>query len=145
MWLFLPNNPVPKVHAPCNIVICGLSGLYNIFPHFLRNDTNFGRKFTEYEICVLIFPKHFSETFVILDKIQREAIINLLGICANYALSMSQFNRPKFSQKNLKKYTSNFMEAHPVGAQMLRVAGRMDGQTEETFSHFRKFLNSPKY
>ena len=45
-----------------HIVICGLSGSTNFFPHYLINGTIYGRKkkVTEYEMCVLIL----STTFV---------------------------------------------------------------------------------
>ena len=53
--------------------------LYNIFPHYLINDTVFGKKkVTEHKMCVLIFCTIFvSETFLILRRTERDVIKNV--------------------------------------------------------------------
>jgi len=41
-----------------HVVTCGVR-LYNIFPHYLINDTIFGKKVIEYKMCVLILCTTF--------------------------------------------------------------------------------------
>jgi hypothetical protein len=38
------SYPACKAHAPYYIVICGLSGCYHIFPHYVINGTIFAKK-----------------------------------------------------------------------------------------------------
>jgi hypothetical protein len=48
----------------------------------------------------------------------------------NYPLFLSYFeNRLEFSQQIFEKY-SNFMKIRPVGAELFRADGRMDGHNE---------------
>ena len=51
--------------------------LYSIFPHYLINDTIFGKKLLNTK-CVFWFSVHLlSETFLILRRIQRDIIKNV--------------------------------------------------------------------
>jgi len=44
--------------------ICGVPGIYSIFPHYLINGMSFEKnKVTKHKMCVLIFSKTFVETF----------------------------------------------------------------------------------
>jgi hypothetical protein len=47
------------------------------FSFYLLNGTIFGKKFTEYKMCVLIFSTTFSQTILILRRIQSDVIINV--------------------------------------------------------------------
>jgi len=47
--------------------------LYSIFPHYLTNGTNLGKKIIEYKTCAFISPTKF----LILSRIQRDIIVNL--------------------------------------------------------------------
>jgi len=51
--------------------------LYNIFPHYLINRNIFQKKATEHNMCVLISMQLLSETFLILQRIQQDIIINV--------------------------------------------------------------------
>jgi len=50
--------------------------LYNIFLHYLINDTIFG-KLIEHKMCVLITLQVLSETFLILRTVKRDTVINV--------------------------------------------------------------------
>jgi hypothetical protein len=60
-----------------HIAICPLPPLYNLFPHYLRNDTIFEKKLLKIK-CVFWFSLQLlSETFLILRRTGRDMIKNL--------------------------------------------------------------------
>jgi len=71
MGVFNFSYPAFKAHAPCYIVVCGLSDLI-IFPHYLINDTILGKKLLCIR-CVLLFSLQlFFYTFFILRRTERD-------------------------------------------------------------------------
>ena len=58
------------------IAICGLSGSTTFFD-IVINGTIFGKKITEYKMCILIFSTALFVTFTILRRIQRDIVMNL--------------------------------------------------------------------
>jgi len=61
-----------NVHAPCYIVICGLSG-FAVFSTLSYKLHDFRRNVTEHKMCVVIL----SETFPILRRTERDVIKKL--------------------------------------------------------------------
>jgi len=60
-----------------HIVTCGLSGSTIFFPHYLMNDTIFGKTLLNVK-CVLGFCLQLcSVTLLILRRIEREIITNV--------------------------------------------------------------------
>jgi len=51
--------------------------LYNIFPNYLINGTNFWNNVIGFEMCVLIFFTNLSEIFLILRRTERDMIKNI--------------------------------------------------------------------
>ena len=65
--------PACNVHMP----YCHLwpARFYTIYPHYLKNGMIFEKKkVIEYKTCVLNFSKTLSETFLILDRSERDVI-----------------------------------------------------------------------
>jgi len=52
-------------------VICGLTGSAVLFLHYVTKDMIFGVKLLENEEGVLIFSTNFSDTFLILTRLER--------------------------------------------------------------------------
>ena len=46
-------------------------------PHYLKEGTTFGGKFTDRKMCVSILSTTLFETFVILTRIQRDTVTNV--------------------------------------------------------------------
>ena len=89
------------------IVICGLSGCTIVFPHYVINGSIFEKKIFNHKMSVLIFVTTFSETFLILRRIQRDIIINGIGFHVKYSLFLSRFNQIGISGQIYKKKSSN--------------------------------------
>jgi hypothetical protein len=90
-----------------HIFICDLSRLYNIFPHYLINGTIFEKQLLNLK-CVFWFPLQlFSETFLILRRIQRDIIINILrSSCEVPGYSCPSSTKNEFSQQTFEKYSN---------------------------------------
>jgi len=94
------------VQSTCSLLRCHLWGvwLYSAFPHYLTRCTIFGKKLTENTTCVLIFSTTFSETFLILRRIQRDITTNAQSAhysCQNFAILRT---RPQKVQHLLTHY-----------------------------------------
>ena len=76
MRVYSLSFPAYNEHAPYYIATCRLSG-FTIFSHIIsQHGTIFGKKFLNIKY-VFGFPlKILSETFLILRRIQRDAVIN---------------------------------------------------------------------
>ena len=61
-------------------VACPALQYFSTLPNKKNNLKKKKKKFTEHEMCVLIFSKNLSETFVIPWRITRAIIINYIGI-----------------------------------------------------------------
>jgi len=67
-----------KTHEPYYIVICGLSGCTIIFHIILKRERFSEKQVIEHKMCVLIFSTNLSKELLILRRIQRDIIINVL-------------------------------------------------------------------
>jgi hypothetical protein len=113
----------PAYKAHHYIVICGLSGCTIVFPHYVINGSIFEKKnFFNHKMSVLIFVTTFSETFLILRRIQRDIIINGIGFHVKYLLLLSRFNQIGISGQIYKKNPQipNFMKVCPVGTELFQ-------------------------
>ena len=122
----------------------------HIFRHYLINGTIFGKKVTEYKMCVLIFSTTFIEKFIILKIIQRDIVINVKSSSLKVPLLLSDFNETwifstDFREKK-KTQISILTKIRPVGAELLHTDGLTDGRTDMTKLRvaFRNFANAPK-
>jgi hypothetical protein len=122
--------PACNAHAP----YCHLWSvrLYNIFLHYLKNDTIFGRKLLNTK-CVFLFSLQFlSETFFILRRNERDIIKNVYwSSCKVSAIIV----RLKYGLNFLDRFSkntqiSNFMKIRPVGNELFHANGRTDIQTD---------------
>jgi hypothetical protein len=65
--------------APYYIVICGLSGCTVSFPHYLANDTNFGKTLPNIKCVLFLFSVQLlSEIFVIRRRVWLDGIVYVL-------------------------------------------------------------------
>jgi hypothetical protein len=101
------------------------------FPTYLLNGTNFGKTLLNTK-CVFIFcVQPFSETFLILRRIQRNIIINVhrssCKVTAILVAFSSDLNFLDRVSKNIQK--SNFMKTHPLGVELFHADGQADGRT----------------
>jgi hypothetical protein len=67
-----------KTHEPYCTVICGLSGCTIIFHIILKRERFSEKQVIEHKMCVLIFSTNLSKELLILRRIQRDIIINVL-------------------------------------------------------------------
>jgi hypothetical protein len=71
-----------KAHAPCYIVIFGLSGC-TTSSHIISNGTIFGGRgggIMEHKMCVVIFCRILLETFFILRRTERDMTMNVVSM-----------------------------------------------------------------
>ena len=97
VWICSHIYPAFNGHAPSYVVICGLSGSATFSPHYLINDTVFGKSYITQAACFDILYKlclkHFSfqkDLSVIWPKMY-------IGLRVNYPLFLWDF-RLKFSR-----------------------------------------------
>jgi hypothetical protein len=92
-WVYVCSlcYPAYKAHAPCFIVIFGLSDSTIFFPLYLISGTIFWRKVTERKMRALIFSINLSETFFIITRIERDMIKLCIGFDLKYLLFLSDF------------------------------------------------------
>ena len=83
MFVVLSVQREVRMHR---IVICGLSASYHIFPQHLFKGTIFGNKLLKKRYLFRFSLQILSETFLILRKIKRDSITNMLGIHVHYPL-----------------------------------------------------------
>jgi len=85
--------PACNAHAPyCHV---WHAPLYNIFPHFLINGTNFERKkkLLNTKMCVFWFSLQIlSETFLIPKRNERGMVNTYIGLHVRYILFLTDFD-----------------------------------------------------
>ena len=67
------------MQCACAALYCNLwpDWFYHIFPHYLINGRNFGKKIVEHKMRVLIFSTDSVWKFLILRRIQQDAVTNV--------------------------------------------------------------------
>jgi hypothetical protein len=107
--------------------------LYHIFLHYLINGTIFGKKkIIQHKMCVLFFSLSFSETFLILRRIQRDTIINVHWSSCKVHVILVRFERNLNFLNRVFKNTqkSNFMKIRPLRAEFFHADERTDRETD---------------
>ena len=109
-----------------------LTRLYNIFPHYLTNGTIFGKKVTEYKMCVLIFSTDFAWNISYSKKIWERYDQKLTEVFMwNTRYSCQILIKFQISRQSFEKYSNiNFMKIRQVGAKMFHAGGPAGGRTE---------------
>jgi len=64
---------------------------YSIFPHYLKNGTIFENKVPAFKMCVLVFSKILSESFIIPRRIKRSMIINVKRSASRVTIMFHRF------------------------------------------------------
>ena len=118
--------------------------LYSIFPHYLIKGTIFAKTLLNLK-CVFWFSlQHFSETFLILRRTERDMIINVYWSSCKVPIILVRF---KWNLSFLARFSnntqiSNFMIICPVEAELFRANGQTRGWTDrldEANSRFSEF------
>jgi len=139
---------IDHIFSLCRLNIIKFLNITNKKKHYRKKKK---KKKIEIKMCVLIFSKILSGTFVILRKIHRDKMINLYwSPCKKYPLFLSDFNFLEIFSKNPQM----LRKIHPVGAGFHAENGEMDGrrtdretrQTDMTklMVAFRRFAKAPK-
>jgi hypothetical protein len=126
--------PACNARAPCYHL--WLAGLYNIFPHYLINDTIFEKKLTNIK-CV--FSVHFClKHFTFSEEMSGILSKMYTGLHVKYPLFLSDFNKNLIFSQDFSKNTqiSNFIKTRPAGGEVFHADGRTDGHDKAN----RRFL-----
>ena len=120
-----------KSHLLCVVLYCNLwpVWLYHFFPHFLINDTIFGKMLLCTKRAVWFSLLLLSETFFILTTIQRDITINIhrssCKVPVIIVIFQWNFNfLDGFSKKSTQ--ISNFMKIRLVGVELFHADRRED-------------------
>ena len=70
------NYSARKAHAPYYTVICDLSGCTELFRFYLINGSILGKQLLSIK-CVFFSVQILFETFLILRRVQRDAVLNV--------------------------------------------------------------------
>jgi hypothetical protein len=103
--------PVCNVHAPYYIVICGLSG-YCILCHYFLTDTILEKTWLKMKCLFGLFLQLLSATFLIVRRIHRDIIINVLTPSSKVPVVRILMNFLDRFSKNNEILT--FMKTHPI-------------------------------
>ena len=122
------------VHAGyirCHIVIWGL--LYNIFPNYLTECTNFeGKKKLLTIRCVFLFSLQIlSKIFPIPRRTERDTIKMYICLHAEVPLFLSDFNETWIFPTYVREiFNMKFHKTRPVGTELFHVDWLKNGRTE---------------
>jgi hypothetical protein len=64
---------------------------------------DFGGKIIEHKMCVLTFSTNYSEKFIILRRIQQDAVINLKSSSCKMPVILSDFDKTSVSSTDYRK------------------------------------------
>jgi len=124
------RDPERNTHAPYHIAICVLPHS-TIFFHIMSQTARFSEK-QKKKMNIKIFwsLKLLSETFLILNRIQRDMIKRMyIGLHVKYTLFGSYFNTSSIFVERFSRnpQIQNFMKIRSLGAELYE-----NGQTETT-------------
>jgi hypothetical protein len=136
------------MQSACAVLYCHLWSvwLYHIFPHYLINGTILGKKLLNIK-CVFWFSVQlWSETFLILRRIQRDIIINVHRFSCKVPLLLSDFNKTSIFSTDIRKILKYQISWKSVQWKP-RCSMRADGQIDMTkptvaFPNLRTLLKS---
>jgi hypothetical protein len=131
------SYPACNARAPYYNVICGLSGLNHIFPHYVIIVNDFWKNVIEHKACVLIFSTTFVWNISHSKKNwARYYIHRCTRLHVKYPLFFSDFNKT-WSFRHIFKNTwiLNFAKIRPVNAELFHADGQADGRTDGHTRH----------
>jgi hypothetical protein len=143
------SYPACKAHAPCYIVSHWLSGAttyFHNFLHYLTDGTIFGRKKRKLSNLKWVFwfsQQLLSEILIILRRIQRDIILNVLRYLGTVAVILVTLKwRLNFLNWLSKKYLNITLHENPSTGSTVVPCGRTDihGELVRRFSQFCKCL-----
>jgi hypothetical protein len=119
--------------------------LYNIFPHFLINDTFFEKSYQTQNMCFDFFLQLLSETFRILRRNEQDKIKNVHWSSCKVSFVLVQFERKlNFLDRFSKKFSNIKFHGNLSSGSRVVPCGRTDGQMTKLIVVFRNFANAPK-
>jgi hypothetical protein len=71
-------------------------------------------------MCIEIFFTNLYETFIILKRIERDMIKNVIGLHVKYPLFLSDFNETRIFPADFRKILilHNLIQIRPVGVEL---------------------------
>jgi hypothetical protein len=120
-----------------------------MFSHYLIEGTIFGKQVIEPKMCVLIFSTNLSKELLILRRIQRDIMINVLTCSCTVPLFMYSATSSysilitlEFYRQVFEKYSNIRFHENPSSGRRVVPCCHADGQTDlhgEGNSRFSEF------
>jgi hypothetical protein len=128
--------------SACPIIYCRLWPvlLYHIFPQYLIKGTIFGQTLLKVKYVLGIFCTNFYKIFLILRKIQRDAIINIHRYVCQTLIKLES------SRHIFVKYLNIGFYGIPRSGSRVVPCGRTDGvvdRCDEAIDSLHSFANVP--
>jgi len=100
-------------------------------------------------MCVVIFSETFSETFLVIRRIERDMMIYIyiyIGLHVKYQIPCQVVMKPELSRQIFEKYSSTKFHENPSSGSRVISCGWTDGHEDITklIGAFRNFENVPK-
>jgi hypothetical protein len=105
--------------------------LYHSFSHYPLKGMILGKKVTKHKMCVLIFSTTLPETFLIVRRIQRDILVNILRSSCKLPVILVRFlMKFEFSRQIFEKYLNIKFPENPSSESRDIPCGRTDTQTD---------------
>ena len=118
--------PACNAHAPYRH-LCS-SQLYYIFPHLSHKCQDFREKVIEHKMCVLISLQSLSEIFLVINRTERDIIINAHRSSSKVPIIRVRFLiKLEFSRHILQKYSNVKDHLNPSSEIWVASCGQTDG------------------
>jgi hypothetical protein len=116
------------------------------FPTLSHKRHGFRKNVIEHKICVLIFSKLLSETFLILRRIQLDITINVFrSSCHVHVILVKILMKPKISRKlSINTQMPNSMKICPAEAEQLHADGPTEINTRKLIVALRNLAHAPR-